>query len=143
MAADAALASVPWTAQWGLQAAQLRVEWRMRVNNPGLRQRYGDEGIAIADLAEVAQPDVYWHALRARSAVGTNRPEVVLESAALFCATVEKTIDKLADNEKRLVGVRAAGLVEVVKSLDQDNRVDAERVRVVLSRLQSIVGLTR
>ena len=143
MAADAALATVPWTAQWGLQAAQLRVEWRMRVNNPGLRQRYGDEGIAIADLAEVAQPDVYWHALRARSAVGTNRPEVVLESAAIFCATVEKTIDKLADNEKRLVGVRAAGLVEVVKSLDQDNRVDAERVRVVLTRLQSIVGLTR
>jgi len=139
--ADAFLAQVPWTAQWGVQAAQLRAEWRMRVKNPELRQRYGDEGIAITDRAEVAQPDVFWHALRARSAAGTNRPEVMLESAALFCATTETVKDKLTSGEKRLIMARAVGLSEVLQQLNGDARVDAGRVQDVQQRLQRITAL--
>jgi hypothetical protein len=142
-AADDRLAAVPWTAQWGLQAAQLRVEWRMRDRNPELRQRFGDEGIAIADRAEVSQPDVFWHALRARSASGTNRPEVMLESAAMFCATAESIRDKLADSERRLVRTRAVELGEVLQQLNGDVRVDADRVKAVQAALQKVVGLMR
>lgn len=139
--ADARLAAVPWTAQWGLQAAQLRAEWRMRVRNPELRQRYGDEGVAIADRAVVSQPDVFWHSLRARSASGTNRPEVVLESAAMFCATAESVSDKLVAGEKGVIRARAMGLVEVLQQLDGDSRVDAARLKAVQARLQRIASL--
>jgi hypothetical protein len=142
-AVDDRLAAVPWTAQWGLQAAQLRAEWRMRDRNPELRQRFGDEGIAIADHAEVSQPDVFWHALRARSASGTNRPEVMLESAAIFCATAESIKDKLADSDKRAIRTRAVELGEVLQQLNGDVRVDADRLKAVQAALQRVAGLMR
>jgi len=137
--ADALLAKVPWTAQWGMQAAQLRAEWRARVKNPELRQRFGDEGIAIADRALVTQPDMFWHALRARSASGTSRPEVMLESIAAFCATVEQTKQKLTGSERRLARDRAIALTGLIRQLEGDSRVSAVRVAEVNKRLNDAV----
>jgi hypothetical protein len=137
--ADPLLARVPWTAQWGLQTAQLRAEWRTRVKNPELRQRFGDEGIAIADRAIVMQPDMFWHALRARSAAGTNRPEVTLESIAAFCATVDQVKEKLAGAERRLARDRAVALTALMKQLEGDARVSAARVAEVKKRLNETV----
>jgi spermidine synthase len=140
---DAQLARVPWTAQWGLQAAQLRAEWRMRVKNPDLRQRFGEEGIAIADRAIVTQPDVFWHSLRAWSATGTNRPEVMLESIAAFCITADQIKEKLAGGERRLARDRAVALTSLVQQLERDARVDAARVGDVKRRLDEVVDALR
>ena len=140
---DQELASVPWTAQWGLQAAQLRAEWRLRDTNPELRQRYGDQGIAIADRAEVAQPDLFWHALRAASASGTDRPEVALESSAVFCATAEAVRARLSDGERQRVRARALELSPVLARLHGDERIDAGRLQLVEQRLQKVDQLLR
>jgi predicted membrane-bound spermidine synthase len=137
--ADEQLAQIPLTAQWGPQALQLRAEWRMRVKNPGLRQRYGDEGIAIADRAEVSQPDVFWHSLRAWSAAGTNRPEVMLESIASFCATADSIKAKLAVGERALVLARATALQGLMQQLQGDARIDTNRYTQVRERLDATV----
>jgi hypothetical protein len=138
-AADDRLATVDWTAQWGLQAAQLRAEWRIRVTSPELRQQFGDQGIAIADRAEVSQPDFDWHALRAWSAAGTNRPEVMVESVAMFCVTAEQIRATLAPAEIKALRDRAVGLVGVVAQLTGDSRVDAQRLTSVRNRLTKVV----
>jgi spermidine synthase len=132
---DQQLAQVPITEPWGPQAEQLRAEWRMRVKNAGLRQRYGDEGIDIADRAEISQPDVFWHALRALSAAGTNRPEVVVESIAAFCTTADSIIAGLSNGERRLVRERAVALQGLLAQLQGDGRVDASRYEEVGERL--------
>jgi hypothetical protein len=136
---DEQLAQVPITAQWGLQAQQLRAEWRMRVKNPELRQRYGDEGIAIADRAEVAQPDVFWHSLRAWSAAGTNRPEVMVESLAAFCTTAESIKAKLTGSERKLVHDRAVAMQALYAPLQGDARIDPARYSDVRARLDATV----
>jgi hypothetical protein len=139
--ADEQLAAVPWTAQWGAQAAQLRAEWRMRVKNQNLRQRFGDEGIAIADRAEVTQPDVFWHWLRAWSAVGTNRPEVILESTAQFCATVGQIKAALTAKERSLIHDRAVMLATMYREqLGNDRRVEAARVALIGKKLDQVVA---
>jgi hypothetical protein len=137
--ADEQLAQIPWTAQWGLQAQQLRGEWRMRVKNPELRQVYGDEGIAIADRAEVTQPDVFWHSLRAWSAVGTNRPEVIVESVAAFCLTAQQVRPKLLASERALVHARAVALQPILAKIQGDSRIDSERYEVIRVRLDEVV----
>ncbi len=71
---------------WGSQAAQLRVEWRLRVTNADRRQELGDQALAIIDTALPQEANTVWYALRALSAVGTNRPEVELESSSAFAA---------------------------------------------------------
>jgi hypothetical protein len=137
--ADEQLAQIPWTAQWGLQAQQLRGEWRMRVKNPELRQIYGDEGIAIADRAEVTQPDVFWHSLRAWSAVGTNRPEVIVESVAAFCITAQQVRAKLLASERALVRTRAVALQPILAQIKGDSRIDSERYEAIRARLDEVV----
>lgn len=138
-AADDRLADIDWTAQWGPQAAQLRTEWRMSVKTPELRQQLGTQGIVIADRAEVSQPDVFWHARRAWSAAGTNRPAVVLESIAMFCVTAEQSRGKLAAPEVKAIRDRGAGLLTLIGQLQDDSRVDAWRVIAVRDRLTKVV----
>lgn len=140
---DAALAAVPWHAQVGALAAEMRTEWRVRVQNPELRQRLGDEGIAIADLAEVSEPNLLWHARRAWSAAGTNRPEVVLESAAAFNSTMAKSMDVLTGSYRAIVHRQALLLLDLLKPLADDRRIDAERYRQVVGKLNENEQLLR
>jgi len=136
---DGALADVPLTAPWGLEAAQLRVEWRARVANPELRQRYGDEALAIVDRALPQQPTVVWYALRAMSAAGTNRPEVELESIASFTRVANENLPQLAAAERQVVQQRAAALALMLEPLLADSRLDAARVRRVRDALQELL----
>jgi spermidine synthase len=140
-ALDEQLAQVPVTAQWEPQAQRLRAEWRMRVNNRELRQRFGDEGIAITDRAEVNYPDVFWHALRAWSAAGTDRPEVVLESVAAFCTTAASLGNKLAMADRQQLYERALSLQQLLGQLRGDGRIDGGRAAEVREHLDATVRL--
>jgi spermidine synthase len=137
---DGALGDVALTAPWGLQAAQLRVEWRARVANPELRQRYGDEALAIVDRALPQQPTVVWYALRAMSALGTNRPEVELESIASFTRVANENLPQLTALELQVVRERAAALAPMLEQLVGDSRLDAARVSRVRDALQELRG---
>jgi spermidine synthase len=140
-AADTRLADVAWTAPWSELAAQLRTEWRLRVSNPELRQRLGDEGIRIADQVLASQPDALWQSLRAWSAAGTNRPEVVLESTSLFCVTAERLRARLSASEQRTLHELANGLTQLLDRLQGDTRIDARRYVAVRARLARLMDL--
>jgi SAM-dependent methyltransferase len=137
---DGALADVPLTAPWGMEAAQLRVEWRARVANPELRQRYGDEALAIIDQALPQQPTVVWYALRAMSALGTNRPEVELESIASFTRVANENLPQLSTDERQVIQARALALEPMLEPLLADSRLDAVRVRRVRDALQELLA---
>jgi hypothetical protein len=87
----------------------------------------------------VSQPDFAWHALRAWSAAGTNRPEVTVESVAIFCVTAEQIRASLTPAEIKALRDRAVGLVGVIAQLQGDSRVDAQRLTSVRNRLTRVV----
>jgi spermidine synthase len=140
---DAALAEVRIAAPWGLEAAQLRVEWRARVANPELRQRYGDEALAIIDEALPQQPTVVWYALRAMSAVGTNRPEVGLESIASFTRVAEENLPQMGSGERRVVLERALALAPMLEQLGSGGHLDPERFGRVRDALEELTRRLR
>jgi hypothetical protein len=123
-----------------MEAAQLRVEWRARVANPELRQRYGDEALAIIDQALPQQPTVVWYALRAMSALGTNRPEVELESIASFTRVANENLPQLSTDERQVIQARALALEPMLEPLLADSRLDAVRVRRVRDALQELLA---
>jgi len=133
---DSALGAVRFTAPWGLAAAQLRVEWRARVANPELRQRYGDEALAIVDRAIAQAPTVVWYALRAMSAAGTNRPEVELESIASFTRLALENLPRSAPGDRSLIRERITTLGPMLQALAGDDRVATVRVAQVREQLE-------
>lgn len=134
-ALDNQLEQIPWTAPWFMQAAQLRVEWRARVGNRELRPRYGTEAIAIADRVLLNQPDGFWYALRALNAVGTDRPQLMLESIAAFAKLALERAKALSSDERLAAQNRATQLMSLLQQLQPDKRIDAQRWRVVNERL--------
>ncbi|MFT3907483.1 MAG: fused MFS/spermidine synthase [Steroidobacteraceae bacterium] len=141
-ALDAALSEIPWTAPWGLQAAQLRCEWRIRVKNAELRPQVGDEGIAIADRALNTQPDLFWYSLRAWSAVGTGRPDVELESIAGFAQTLQGIAAKLSGADLQIARSRAQSLQALLEELSRDPQSDPIRRTQVREKLDAaLMGL--
>jgi hypothetical protein len=142
-ALDAQLGSIPWTAPWAMQAAQLRVEWRARVGNRELRPRFGTEAIAIADRVLLSQSDGFWYALRALNAVGMDQPQLMLESIAAFAKLAVDKAGELSGEERVLVQSRAVQLLALLEELRTSSRIDAQRWREVQERLlkaQALLG---
>jgi spermidine synthase len=77
---DPALARIPWTAPWKLEAVQVRADWRSRVTSTSSRRRAGNECISIIDEAVVVQPSLALYGLRARCGLSAARYDVVVES---------------------------------------------------------------
>jgi spermidine synthase len=140
---DRSLADIALSAPWGIQAAQLRVEWRARVANPELRQRYGDEALAIIDQVLPQQPTSIWCALRALSAVGTGRPEIELESIAGFTRAAGGSLAQQAAGERLALLERARTLARLLDSLEVDENLERERVATVRAGLDALMARLR
>jgi spermidine synthase len=140
-AMDAQLAAIPWTAPWATQAAQLRVEWRARVGNKELRPRFGTEAIAIADRVLLSQADGFWYALRALNAVGTDQPQLMLESIAAFATLALDKASELSGAERTLAQSRAVQLRALLNELQINSRISATRWREVHERLLKVQAL--
>jgi len=140
---DRSLSQIALTAPWGMQAAQLRVEWRVRVANPELRERYGNEALAIIDQVLPQQPTSIWCALRALSAVGTGRPEIELESIAGFTRAAEGGLSQQDPGERRALLERARTLTQLMDALAADEHLDRGRVATVRDGLNALVARLR
>lgn len=140
---DRSLADVALTAPWGMQAAQLRVEWRARVANPELRQRYGDEALAIIDQVLPQQPTSIWYALRALSAVGTGRADIELESIASFTHAAERSLPQLDAAERVALLERAGSLAQLLDTLGDDKELEQVRLATVREGLNALQARLR
>lgn len=130
------LAAAPRTAPWWRDAMQLRMEWRVRVSNPDLRRRLGEEAITLADRALLLEPTVRLHALRARAALAADRPEVLLESLAGYAQGLQATLAGLRPTARSEVRRTLDGLLQWTVTARSDARLDQYRVEEVRRRLE-------
>lgn len=133
---DPVLRSSQWTDAWYFESVQMRTDWRVRVNNPQARQRYGREALAILDEAIVSQPTPTMYALRARAAISADRPEVLLESIFSFSQGVYTTLNRTPARELLQLRGSLEALIERVNGLANEPRVRASRCAEVLAHLE-------
>jgi hypothetical protein len=135
--ADNELASIPWTSVWYSEALELRVNWRIRVNDARNRKRFGDEAIPLIDRLAIMSPTLDLYGLRVRAGFAAERPEVVVESVSNYA--------RLAKNMVR-AGVNAPGAVAQQKTalndtLDQVSKLpgtDAARIAEIRLEIADI-----
>jgi hypothetical protein len=136
---DSALAEARWTDPWFTDATQLRAEWRSRVANEELRQRYADEALALIDRAALLAPNLALFELRTRAALAADRPAVLLESVALVSVYAPPAL------RNRPPGERSAGRGSLERLLDYlsdektVSRFDATRLGEVKAALRKAI----
>jgi spermidine synthase len=132
-AADDRLAEIPLTYEWFTEVTELRVNWRIRVNQH--RRRFADEAITMIDRISVMNPTLGLHGLRARAGFAAERPDIVLESIFNYIklgtnmvrsgvvapnsfTSDANTLRSLLDEAARMPGVDAKRLAEVRQIVD-------------------------
>lgn len=124
---DDDLARIPWTSQWHQWAAQLRIEWRTRVSDPALRPQAAAESIAMIDRINIVRPNPQLYVLRAWSALGADKPHVILESIYRYA---QQTIERKAVLDSVSRNTFGAGinvLKPLLNALNQDARINRQR----------------
>lgn len=123
---DATLRTARWTDAWYFECVQMRAEWRARVTHADVRLQLGREALALVDEAIVSQPTPAMFAVRARSAIAADRPDVLLESIA---SLAQGTLHGAALGDADLPKVRGSleGLIETIDRIGADARVDSHR----------------
>ena len=133
--ADQALAEFGWSDAYHAEAADLRINWRLRVSNPEQRKRFAEEAIMLIDRQCLLTPNLQLYGLRARAGFGVERPEIVIESVAAFARFDDglfrsrvKTVDALRhdqqvlrtilDNAARMPGANTTRVAEVRTSVE-------------------------
>jgi predicted membrane-bound spermidine synthase len=119
--ADSELAAIPWTNVWYAEALELRVNWRIRISDPKVTKRFGDEAVSMIDRLAIMNPTLNLYALRSRAGFAAERPEVVVESLS---------------NYVRL----AAGMVRAGVNPAESLRKDAQALTGVLNEAANLRG---
>lgn len=136
-ALDAGFTHVAWTAPWMQESAQLRSEWRVRAQNTELRPQRCDEVVAIIDPVVMLFPNVTMDVLRAWSAVGADRPAVLVESVSGLAQATLESAAQLGAGHRQYLQSNLAGLLHELEVLDLDQRVDKDRLREVRDQVRS------
>ena len=138
---DPVLARIPWTAPWKLDAVQARADWRGRLAPGDLRQRAGDECIALIDDAIVVQPTLVLYEARARCAVAAGRPDVLVESLWYFGQGTYANSLRLTPDDRSRAKRDLESVVRILRDALKDpayqGRVDPVRVTEVVDKLQA------
>lgn len=132
---DPVLRSAQWTDAWYFESIQMRADWRVRVNNPEVRQRYGREALALLDESVVSQPTPAMYALRTRAAISADRPEVQLESIYSFSYGVSTTLARTPARDLPQLRSSLDALIDMVNRMANDPRVRQSRRAEVLAHL--------
>jgi hypothetical protein len=132
---DSTLASARYTDAWYFECVQMRADWRTRVTTPEHRARLGREALALVEEAIVSFPNAAMFALRARSAVAADRPEILLESIAGYSQSLLNNVGRLTPNELPTVGNTLESLLRALDELSNDKRVSRSRIEEVRSKI--------
>jgi spermidine synthase len=130
------LAQVRVTDAWYPESLQLRVDWRSRVSNDEYRARLGREGLALIEEAIVSQPNATMFALRARSALAADRPDVVVESINGYAQSILNGASQLTPGELPVLSGNLQTLLDALDRLGKDARINDERVQEVRTRIE-------
>ncbi len=140
-ALDTKLAQARWTDPWYLEAAQLRADWRGRVTTPGRKRQLGDEAIILIDRLAVVTPGVGLYALRARAALAAERPDVLIESVAMYGRMTLAIAATRGPAEREEARSNVQSALELLRNAEAQAGANKERVEQI--RTQLGVGLAR
>lgn len=140
-AMDQTLAQARWTDPWYVEATQLRADWRSRVTTPGRKRQLGDEALALVDRLAVVTPGLGLYALRARSALAAERPDVLIESVWVYGRTVIALASTRPLAERGDARRDVENVLELLRLVERQPGANQARIEQV--RTQLGVGLTR
>jgi hypothetical protein len=137
---DTNLAESRWTDVWHFDALLLRAEWRSRVANPELVRRMADQAIELTDRASLVQPSLPLFAVRARAALGADRPDVLVESVASVAQWTAATSTGTNAEARARSRATLAELRRLLDGRETDPRVDRTRLEEVRTRIGDAIG---
>jgi len=132
---DGELAAARYTDPWYIECVQMRVDWRTRVSTPEHRARLGREALGLIEEIIVSQPNASMYALRARSAIAADRPDVLLESIFGYAQSTLNSISRLNDSEVPMLSGTLDTLLKAIDEMGNDVRVRPQRVQEVRSKI--------
>jgi hypothetical protein len=138
-AMDDKLAGIRPTAAWAATSAQLRVEWRLRVQNPELVRDLSLEAMEIIDARIVRIPNLPMLALRAWTGYRAGSSEAALGSIGMLARRVVDTKDQLGAGERASLGTNLEALTSLLGAIADQGKVDKRRVEVVRSALSEAI----
>jgi hypothetical protein len=121
----------------------MRVDWRTRVTNPEHRARLGREALAMVEEVVVSQPSAAMFALRARSAIAADRPDVLLESIFGYAQSTVSNLSRLSDEDAPALSGTLDTLLKAIDEVGNDARVQRERVQEVRDEVVAASGQIR
>jgi spermidine synthase len=136
--ADQQLAQVPWTDVWYSEALELRVNWRLRVDNPAEKKRFADEAITLLDRVAIMSPTISIFGLRTRAGVIAERNDVVIESLSNY-ARLATGLVRAGVNTPESVRTDAKALLQVLESVAAKPGVNSERVAEVRAEIAPLL----
>jgi hypothetical protein len=126
-------------AAWAATSAQLRVEWRLRVQNPELVRDLSLEAMEIIDARIVRIPNLPMLALRAWTGYRAGSSEAALGSIGMLARRVVDTKDQLGAGERASLGTNLEALTSLLGAIADQGKVDKRRVEVVRSALSEAI----
>jgi hypothetical protein len=142
-ALDPLLATASETDPWYVECVQMRVDWRTRVTNPEHRARLGREALAMVEEVVVSQPSAAMFALRARSAIAADRPDVLLESIFGYAQSTVSNLSRLRDEDAPALSGTLDTLLKAIDEVGNDTRVQRVRVQQVRDEVVAASGQIR
>ena len=137
--ADAQLAEVPWTHIWYPEALELRVNWRIRINNAKERKRFADEAILMIDRLAIMSPTLNLYALRAHAGLAAQRPEVAVESLSNY-ARLALAMKRAGISNTPVARKDVNALIAALDEVAKLPGVDAVRIAEVRAEIGSIAA---
>jgi spermidine synthase len=134
-ALDSLLAAASYTDPWYVECVQMRADWRTRVTTPEHRARLGREALALIEEIIVSQPNAAMFALRARSAIAADRPDVLLESIYGYAQSTLESASRLNAEDVPALSNTLETLLKAIDEIGNDERVRQGRVQEVRTKI--------
>jgi spermidine synthase len=137
--ADDRLAEVAWTDTWYPEAMELRVNWRLGVQDSSERKRYADEAISMIDRLSIMNPTLPLLGLRTRAGFAAERHEIVVESLSSYARLAAQVVQAGMQGAESL-HPEAQALLQILDAVARQTGVDAQRITEVRAEISALLA---